>query len=453
MKRQTVARLTAFLDAWLSFHCEHEGLPGLSVAIYSNQDILYKKTVSAVRRPMPTELYNIGSQSKMLTALILLRLAQEGTLDLRNTAITYVPWLAAHPDPRAQQITIEHLLWHGAGLVRDGLQADYWQLLQPFPDRQTLRRLACDSPLVFDPGFKLKYSNLGYALLGQIAEAASGVSYDGLAYRYIITPLALSHTYPHLPPNEPIAPGYHPRYRGRYVPLRDHTPTNTLAPAAGWYSTPEETARIVSALTQTDSPLLQRPWHEMLLHGVRHHWHGPARRGSEYGLGMMSVEAEGQKLLGHSGSFITHRSATFTDLASGTTVAVMAANKDAPATDILLGIFDAIGFFAAHDAPAPDWQKYTGLYQNALVSRFVIALPNGLACVYVDDWSPFGIVDHLEPRGEHTFRIASTPDFMAQGEDVKFALGPDGEVSSLRYAGITMWPSHQFAAQNRWFAP
>jgi CubicO group peptidase (beta-lactamase class C family) len=122
-----------------------------------------------------TTIYRIGSISKTFVAASVLKLADSGKLSLDDPITKWIDQAPA----TAKEINIRHLLAHTSGLQRDPVAGIQWIA-------QTLA-----APRTSLPGEKTSYSNAGFALLGQIIEAASGESYSDFLAREVISPLGL----------------------------------------------------------------------------------------------------------------------------------------------------------------------------------------------------------------------------------------------------------------------
>ena len=136
-------------------------------------------------------LFDIGSMNKTFTDIVVRQLAEEGKLDLQDKMSSYLPGFS---DPRASEITIQHLLEHRSGFT-DYHSQDYFNL--PLEERRlaAIVERAKSSRLEFDPGTSEAYSNLGYVILGGVIEAATGRSYFEEVRDRIKTPLQLEDTY------------------------------------------------------------------------------------------------------------------------------------------------------------------------------------------------------------------------------------------------------------------
>ncbi len=130
----------------------------------------------------------IASVSKLVTALGVMRLVDQGRLDLDRDVSDYLGWRLRHPGFADKPITLRLLLAHRSGLT-DG--ADYI-----IPLGETLRtRLA--NPLAWDmahaPGDDwFHYTNLNFPVVASVMEAVTGERFDKLMQRLVMKPLGLS---------------------------------------------------------------------------------------------------------------------------------------------------------------------------------------------------------------------------------------------------------------------
>ncbi|MCH2101314.1 MAG: beta-lactamase family protein, partial [Planctomycetes bacterium] len=187
---------------------EHR-LPGGSLAIMKDGELLYARAFGwadpdkkiAAR---PASLYRIASISKPITAVAVLRLVDQGKLDLQESPFERIGLAEElkHPsrDPRLEEITIEQLLHHRAGWDR-GQSFDPMFVPQRVrdhlgsegpPDQHQIIRFMLDQNLDHDPGTQYAYSNFGYCLLGRVIESCSGMSYEQFVLHELLTPLGIT---------------------------------------------------------------------------------------------------------------------------------------------------------------------------------------------------------------------------------------------------------------------
>lgn len=203
---QLDAALLSYVDGQLSLPA-----PGVSLLVITPEGRYYKSIGVAdvdTCEPLPADApFEIGSNTKMMTAAIIYQLQEEGVLSTSDPISQWVPEMAAII-PNAEQITIDMLLTHTSGIydyingtAEDGPLAagatDKDVLTQAY-EPEELVRLAVDSgEPYFEPGAEGQwtYSNTGYVLLGMIIEAATGKSYEENLQERIFEPLELENTF------------------------------------------------------------------------------------------------------------------------------------------------------------------------------------------------------------------------------------------------------------------
>ncbi|MCA9342246.1 beta-lactamase family protein, partial [Candidatus Saccharibacteria bacterium] len=151
-----------YIKSWLQFRYEREEIPGFIVAVSHKGKLIMNEAygyanIEQKQKLKPTNVFRIASQSKTFTATALMQLQEKESLKIDDLAIDYLPWLKDHRDKRWQKVTIRQLMSHGAGVIRDGINADYWQLEKPFPNKQQLQDAILKSDLTIDSNVKLKY--------------------------------------------------------------------------------------------------------------------------------------------------------------------------------------------------------------------------------------------------------------------------------------------------------
>jgi CubicO group peptidase (beta-lactamase class C family) len=134
----------------------------------------------------PQTVFPIGSNTKQFTAAAVMKLEEQGQLNITDPIIWYIPNATGWKD-----IRIYHLLNHTSGIPSDGA------ILITDPDDLPLQRavdLISAMPLTFVPGSSYTYSNNGYIVLSYIIEKASGMSYNDYLERTLFLPLGMNST-------------------------------------------------------------------------------------------------------------------------------------------------------------------------------------------------------------------------------------------------------------------
>ena len=172
--------------------------PGLVYGIVADGKLIHLKALgvqdTASNRPVTSDtLFRIASMSKAFTSMAILKLRDEGKLQLDAPAETYVPEMKAwrYPTTDSPKITVRNLLTHSAGYVEDNPWGDRQQVMS---EADFTALLKDGVPFARAPGLSMEYSNLGYATLGRIVGNVSGVRYQDYIRREIMAPLGMTST-------------------------------------------------------------------------------------------------------------------------------------------------------------------------------------------------------------------------------------------------------------------
>ncbi len=147
--------------------------------------------VDAARAVTADDPVRIASVSKLVLTIGVMRLVEDGRLDLDADASRALGWTLRHPRWPDLPITLRMLLSHQSGLT-DG--AGYWQV----PLDGEFRTLL-DDPRAWDqehpPGSYWRYANVNFPLVAAIMERASGERFDLLMRRLVLQPLGIAGCY------------------------------------------------------------------------------------------------------------------------------------------------------------------------------------------------------------------------------------------------------------------
>ncbi len=148
----------------------------------------------------PDTVYEIGSITKAFTGLLLAQQVKAGTVRLGDPLQNYLPEGIEAPGYNGKEITLDDLVAHRSGLPRD-IDTDSIAGMYAWLNQYRLTRA---------PGDEYVYSNVGYALLGDILARKAGTDFNSLEYQAVSQPLGLSDTAEHLDTDESrrMAHGY-----------------------------------------------------------------------------------------------------------------------------------------------------------------------------------------------------------------------------------------------------
>ena len=175
-------------------------IPGLALVFVKDGRVVYQKGfgLTELNSELKTELHHgspvdsatlfkVGSISKSITALALALLVQEGKVKWNDPLSRHIPELN-EANPLVAKLTIRQILSHQTGLDLDQLEPLLWPQPNQFQFENLVAGLNVLGESVKD-GNLFKYSNLNYALAGEIVRRASGLSYGEFVQHRIFKPL------------------------------------------------------------------------------------------------------------------------------------------------------------------------------------------------------------------------------------------------------------------------
>ena len=178
-------------------------LKGASLAITRNDSLLYAKGYGWADEEKgiemePSHIMRMASVSKLITAVGIMVLQDEGKLSIKDTVfgpsgiLNDTLFNSVIKDRNHHKITVEHLLRHQGGFYRDPLFSSrdvkhQMQLDNP-PVKEDFYKLVLSKRLSFAPGTWQRYSNFGYLLLSEIIEKVSGMPYEEFIRTKVLAP-------------------------------------------------------------------------------------------------------------------------------------------------------------------------------------------------------------------------------------------------------------------------
>jgi D-alanyl-D-alanine carboxypeptidase len=383
-----------------------------------------------------TTRFRCASITKTFTATLVLQQVERGRLRLDDAVTTWLPWTRR---TLAEDVTVRHLLLHAGGVIRDGSNA--WDDAT-MPDRAALHRELERTATFGEPSERFRYSNMAYALLGEVLEAATRASFAALLRRDIARRLELTATAADLTAagRRSLATGYYAAWPDEARRAAVHVEARAIAPAGGLVSTVGDLLAYQAAHLPGDGRLLSE-------HSKREMQRAQWQRATEppNGRGWITRHSGGLGLVGPSGGFPGF--ATKIAFAPAERVcAVVLTNAISPVANLgMAGIYEAIGAVASRweEASAPSrWHTrarlaaFGGIYRGQWGTLVVERLHNALLVVPTDDQEPFASPSLLVADGPTRFRVASGNDFGLVGEHVRFRTDRRGAVTTLGWGAV-----------------
>ncbi len=175
---------------------EKNHYPGMAFGIVADGNLISSGAfgLAAIEGKTPVTLktgFRIASMSKSFTAMAILRLRDEGKLNLHDAVAKYIPEVGKlqYLTRDSRPITIEQLLTMSAGFPEDNPWGD-----RQLEDSDEDLRALIDQGISFSnaPGLTFEYSNLGFAMLGRIVTATGGKPYQQYINENILRPLQMN---------------------------------------------------------------------------------------------------------------------------------------------------------------------------------------------------------------------------------------------------------------------
>ena len=411
-------------------------LPSVSAAVARNGELLWNEAVGvadedAGAAATPDTQYRVGSITKTFTAVAIMQLRDAGELGLDDRLGDHVPE-AAHPGP-----TIRRMLSHHSGLQREPA-GELWETMQPPTVNDLLGRLV-EAEQVLEPGRHFHYSNLAFALLGEVVARRSGRAYVEHVQERILDPLGLSRTT--WAPSGARARGYFVEpYSDTLKPERDDLDLVAAASAGQLWSTTADLCRW-GAFLADPVPEVLAPATVEEMHSV--HVMLDDRWQEAWGLGL-GLTRDGERILaGHSGGMPGHLSGFAYSRRDGICAAALTnagADMRALAVRLAVAVIDALPAepepWRPAEHPPPEVATILGRWWSE-GEESVFSFRDGRLQARLAHDGPEEEPAIFEPDGPDRFRAVSGPE---RGELLRAARNDLGEVVKLYWA---TYPFHR----------
>jgi len=223
---------------------EKNGVVGLSIALVDDQTVAWAEGFGYADETRhipasPQTVYRAGSIAKLFTTLAILRLEEQGKVDIDQGLGAFLPQFSVKSRfSAADPVTPRNIMTHHSGLPCD-LSKGMWSGMELTEVTQRLK----EEYLAYPPDYVFAYSNLGYTLLGHMVQEVSSRDFVTHMDESVLRPMGMYHSSfalkPHMAPY--LAKGYHNGREGRLLPMRD-------LPAVALYSNVLDLGRFVKTV-------------------------------------------------------------------------------------------------------------------------------------------------------------------------------------------------------------
>jgi CubicO group peptidase (beta-lactamase class C family) len=303
------------------------GDPGAAALVAQDGKILFEegRGMADLEHDVPVTpetKFRIGSITKQFTAAAILKLQEEGKLNVNDKLAKFIPDF-----PRGDEVTLRHLLTHTSGIHSYTSKPDFMSgVTNPVTITDLINSFKGD-PFDFDPGTKWAYDNSGYLLLGYIVEKVSGESYGDFLRENFFEPLGMTNTgvYRSGAPISHEALGY--AFKDGKFGRAINWDMSWAGGAGALYSTVEDLYRWNEGIF--DGKVLSEASLAAAFTPVRVS-ENEEKSDSGYGFGWAIVETRGLREISHSGGLDGFSSFLMRIPSAHFTVAVLANSSSAP---------------------------------------------------------------------------------------------------------------------------
>ncbi len=282
-------------------------IKGVSIAIVDDQTVVHARGYGLAHLDPATpatekSIYRVGSISKVVNALAIAQLVDQGKLDLDVPITQYDPTFHINnPFDNTEAITLRHLLCHRSGLVRESPVGSYFDMSEPSIMESVASLASC--ALVEPPNTRTRYSNIGPTVAGRVLEQVTGNTYDLHLREHLLEPLGMTSADFSRPESEHVATGYMriAQPDGSFV-YHQPAPVFELAtsPAGNLYASAEDLAQLAKMIFAGGKANGKQIISEKMLKEVFTVQLTDADSG--FGLGFMISNFAGHRAVSHNGA-------------------------------------------------------------------------------------------------------------------------------------------------------
>jgi CubicO group peptidase (beta-lactamase class C family) len=419
MKKEIIQEVIPFIKEWVRFVGFNKKVPGISVAMQLDQELLLdlsvgKKNLETGETLTTDDLFRIASHSKLFTATGIMELYAQDKLSLDDRVSKYLDWFK----PKNDNIRIKHLLNHTSGISRD-TEFGQWYTLE-FPTAAEFETLADKGIEVIDPSIQIKYSNIAYTLLGRILEKVSGITYEEYMYD-LCDRLGLKNTYPEIGENsDQHTRGYNYALPNEIRKAYPDVEARSMNPATGFSSNASDLMKFYYAhLPGVNAGLKFGDYIKQEMYNQTF-----STEDAKWGIGF-GIEKFGKITIhGHGGGYPGYITSSGFDRKSKIILAVLT-NTVNPPEFIFPGILAIVSYanseYKKYETDKKiDLSKYEGMYRGHWSLLYVKQLAGKLMLIPMIGQFMSELVTRVAYIENDTFRIEKTSPFGSPGETIEF---------------------------------
>ena len=435
------------IDKWVLYQLYYAQIPGIAIGIIEDGKVIFKKEYGYANLEDKIELtdqhlFLCASHAKLFTASAILQLHSENKLELNDYISKYLSWFKSEKDSNLEKITILNLLTHTSGIAADvyRFDGDCWN----YPDLEELKTQIQAGISCYEVDSKIKYSNIGYIILGSIIEQISGIRYSEYIQRNIFDPLQMKNSYVDITPENhtQLASGYYAWYpnKDRFSPPK--AKAGAYASAGGLISNVEDLLKFYQAHFLGNNTLFNDSIKIKMqeIHVQKEN----ERRGLGFAIGNFPM---GQKICYINGGAPGFKSHSGIIQQEKIAIVVLTNALDAPDFSLFLGISEFLNLILTKREefgdnlgicinPEENLENKSGFYESPYGIFLIGKIQNRLMAFNMESWNPaqFPCVFQYLEDGKYTGSVQLP--FMKEGESIQFIKKTEDKYALLGCDGV-----------------
>ena len=399
-------------------------VPSLIAGLVRDGETIWADSRGTVSDQSPTvdTQYRIGSITKTFVAVLLMRLRDEGLLDLSDKIDDHVPGTAVG------NRSIEQILSHSSGLSAEPA-GPWWERVPGTGSDEFLARID-ENAMRPVPRHTFHYSNTGFGVLGELVSRVRGRPWTEMLQSEILAPLGMTRTT--LNPTIPHANGFAVHPWADMLLSEPAEDAGAMAPAGQLWSTIEDMVRWLRFINGDTAAVLHPDTvAEMRAPGAVD---DAAEWRSGFGLGVQLLRHRGRRLAGHGGSMPGFLATVLAEPAQNTGVVFMANTTAGVGSALATDLLDILDEHEPRIPPAwkpgpgvePQLLELTGQWYWGPSPYVLRILPNGL--LDLKPWNGKGRASRFRSNTDGTW---TGLDGYYAGEALRVCRNAEGEPTHL----------------------
>jgi CubicO group peptidase (beta-lactamase class C family) len=334
------------IETFMKKMINEEHFIGVVMAV-SNNEVIHAKGYGMAQDSIPNYVntkFHVASITKQFTAAAIMQLVEKGIINLENSINEFLP--ENYRSTKWDGVNIHHLLSHTSGIEDYAVKRDYYEVEKGFCLGNTVDGMikeAMIKDLNFRSGTEFSYSNIGYTLLGEIIQYATGEQYDEYMRKHIFEPMGMHDSFIHNTSTYSVAENEAIGHKWDTI-MRKHLPDDIVSlpvtePDGNLVTTLDDFLVWTKIYTEKDKTILQKGLvKKMITPYIKNDFSFMQEHNPHYGYGLSLTD----KTISHPGYIVGFRSHFIVDTTKNLKVFVFNNNVSNNPLNVSTGIYEIL---------------------------------------------------------------------------------------------------------------